>query len=276
MESLFDWLTTTGLRVLIIVVVTGSISRFSGIAVRRIIRRAMKPDNFSSKREEKLREETVSKLVVAVVKAMIWGLSFLIILTELNVNVAPLLAGGGLIGFAIGFGSQELVKDFIAGLFIVLENQYRVGDVVQLNGVSGTVQTITLRATVIRDLDGNVHHFPNGSIELATNKTLEFARINMDIGISYSSDIDHVEKVINHVCDDLAKDKDWGEYIIETPQFARVKSFADSSVIVKILGKVAPAKQWEVAGEMRRRLKKAFDKEGIEIPFPQVDVHTKK
>ena len=157
-----------------------------------------------------------------------------------------------------------------------MENQYRVGDVVKLNDVSGTVQKISMRTTVLRDMSGNVHHIPNGSITHATNKTMEFSKINLNIGVSYESDIDKVENVINKVGKDLSKDKDWHEFIIEDPQFLRVTKFAESAIIIKVVAKTQATMQWKVAGELRRRLKVAFEKNNIKIPFPQLTIHQDK
>ena len=178
--------------------------------------------------------------------------------------------------FRSGFGAQFLIRDVIAGMFLILENQYRVGDVVKVGGVSGMVEEITLRKTTLRDLDGIVHHVPNGEIKDASNYSKTFSRVNLDVGVSYSSDIEKVIKVVNMVGKDLAENPEWKGKIIKAPQFLRVDDFADSAVVIKILGDTQPLKQWEVTGELRKRLKIAFDKNGIEIPFPQRVVHTKK
>jgi moderate conductance mechanosensitive channel len=198
------------------------------------------------------------------------------IISELGLNIAPLLAGAGIVGVAIGFGGQYLIKDFITGLLIILENQYRVGDVVCIDKTCGVVEDINLRITVLRDLDGTVHHVPNGDIRVASNLSKTSANVNLDIGVAYSSNLDHVIKVVNEVGMKLAKDKDWKDFITEAPQFLRVDSFADSSIIIKIKGETVPLKQWSVTGELRKRLKESFDREKIEIPFPQRVIHQAK
>lgn len=276
MENLWDWIQTSGLKIFLIIAVAFLFERFSSLIAARLVKSAMNPDKYASPREERLREKTVAGLVSAVIKIAVAAIALMVILSELDIDIGPLIAGAGVAGLAIGFGAQSLIKDFIAGVFIVLENQYRVGDIVKLNGVGGQVQKITTRITVLRDLDGNVHYFPNGSIETATNMSMEFAKINMDIGVSYSSDIDKVKTVVNQVGEDLSNDEEWSSYIIKAPYFARVKDFADSAILIKIFGKVQPAKQWAVEGELRKRLKKAFDKNDIEIPFHQVVVHQPK
>ncbi len=177
---------------------------------------------------------------------------------------------------ALGFGGQYLIRDLISGMFIIMENQYRIGDVIKVGTTAGIVEDITLRMTTLRDLDGTVHHIPHGEVTQVSNLTKTFARVNLDIGISYNANIEHVIEVVNRVCQELAEDPDWKDKIIETPKFIRVSDFADSSVIIKILGDTKPLEQWDVAGELRKRLKIAFDNEGIEIPFPQRVIHQAK
>jgi small conductance mechanosensitive channel len=275
-DSFVDWSQVSGIKVLSILLVAWLFNQFGLMAIKKIIHSVMKPDKYASQREEKLRENTIVGLVSTVLHLLVWVLAILIVLTELNVNIGPLIAGAGVIGFAIGFGAQSLVKDFIAGIFIVLENQYRVGDVVDLDGVGGKVQRITMRSTVLRDLNGNLHHIPNGTVSRSTNKTMEYARINLTIGVSYKSDIEKVKKVINAVGLELSKDEEWKDQIIEAPYFVRISDFAESAVKIKIFGKVLPAKQWAITGELRRRIKMAFDKNKIEIPFPQRVIHNAK
>ena len=162
-------------------------------------------------------------------------------------------------------------------MFILVENQYRVGDVVQINrDVAGVVEYLSLRMTILRDLEGRVHYVPNGTIELATNMTMEYSQVDLNVGVGYGTDIDHVEKIIARVGKDIFEDEDWKGVALEPAHMLRVEEFADSAIIVKIICKTAPIRQWDVKGELLRRLKKAFDKEGIEIPFPQRVMHTAK
>jgi small-conductance mechanosensitive channel len=198
------------------------------------------------------------------------------ILQEAGIKIGPILAGAGIVGLAFGFGGQYLIKDIITGLFIILENQYRIGDVINVDTIGGLVEDISLRKTILRDLDGTVHHIPHGEIKTVSNLSKGYARVNLDIGVSYSSDLEHVIKVINRTGKELAEDPLFKDLIIKPPQFLRVDDFADSAVIVKILGDTNPLKQWEVTGELRKRIKIAFDKEGIEIPFPQRVIHQAK
>lgn len=240
----------------------------------KIIRRAVHSQHKYSSAGEVKREETLISIINTALRVGIWAIAGFMILQELGVNIAPLLAGAGVIGLALGFGAQSLVKDGVTGLFIIFENQYRVGDYVMINNdFDGVVEKITLRATVMRDLDGMVHHVSNGTISLATNMTMEYSSVNVDVGVSYDTNLDQVEKIINQTGEALAQDDQWNDSIIEPPRFLRVDKFGDSAIIIKILGKTTADARWAVAGELRKRLKQAFDKHGIEIPFPQRVLH---
>ena len=195
-------------------------------------------------------------------------------------RASALATGAGLLGAIIGFGAQDSIRNILSGIFIIAENQYRIGDIVSLRvaskDVSGTVEDVSIRITRLRDLDGNTHIIPNGSIMVTSNLSFDFANVNIDVGVGYEADIDHVEKVINMVGKKLAEDEQWKQHIFEPIQFLRVDAFDESSVRVKALGKVEPAQQWGVAGEYRRRLKKAFEKESIKIPYNQVVIREGK
>lgn len=235
---------------------------------------------YSTKIDEEKREHTLTALFRTATAVVIWTVAIVIILWQLQVNLAALMTGAGLIGIVVGFGAQQAIRDFLAGIFILVENQYRVGDIVTLRtagtDVSGVVEDITIRITRLRDLDGNLHIVQNGAANIVTNRTFDYANVNIDIGVAYDSDVDHVEKTMNRVGADMAADDTWREHIVEPIKFLRVDNFDESSVRIKALGKVVPAMQWDVAGEFRRRIKKAFEKEGITIPFPQVVVHKPK
>lgn len=189
-----------------------------------------------------------------------------LLLTQLGLDVSALIASVGVVGIALGLGAQTLVKDIINGMFILVEDQYGVGDVVQVAGVSGLVVEVNPRRTVLRDLDGNVHVVPNSAISIATNMTRGFSRINLDIAVAYEEDIDRVTGVIDDVCRQLSADR--AADIIEPPKVLRVDALAASGVVVKVTGDVKPFAQWELMGELRRRVKNRFDQEGIEIPYP--------
>jgi len=222
-----------------------------------------------SPEEQARRLETLESVLVRTTEIVAALLGALMILSDINVPIAPVLAGAGVLGVALGFGAQSLVRDFMAGMLILLENQYGRGDVVQIAGVSGVVEEVNLRRTVVRDINGTVHSVPNGEVRVASNLTRGWARVNLNVGVSYDSDLDHVREVIDRVGRDLAADPQWAPLITDPPKVLRVDSFDDSSISFKILGTTKPTQQWAVTGELRLRLKKAFDAEGIEIPFPQ-------
>ena len=269
-----DFVGEHAFEVLVIVGLAYVARKFSHMLISRLVRKALRPDQFRTKRDEKLREDTLISTISAGARVVIWILTGMLLLSEFGVDIAPLIAGAGIAGLALGFGAQSMVKDFLAGIFVLVENQYRVGDVVKINqDVTGTVEQVTLRTTVLRDLDGMVHHIPNGVIKIATNMTMDYSNINLDIGVGYDTDIDTLETVINDIGEAMAKDEEWGEKIKEPPRFKRVNDFGDSAIEIKIVGRTEPSQQWAVTGELRKRIKKSFDKAGIEIPFPQRVIH---
>ena len=214
------------------------------------------------------RYETLGSVATRAATAIVWTIAGFMALSKLGMDIAPVLASAGVVGIAIGFGAQTLVKDVISGLFVILENQYGKGDVVKIAGIAGSVEDINLRRTVLRDLDGAVHHVPNGEIRVASNLTREWSRVNLNVSVAYGEDLDRVMRVIDRVGAELAADPEYAPLIVEAPKALRVDAFEDSGVAIKILGTTRPTKQWQVMGELRRRLKRAFDEEGIEIPFP--------
>jgi len=272
LDILLPWIITSGLKVLIIFVVAFVVVQVVSFALKNTIRRAVTRKGFASEVGEKRREDTLISLFTASLRIVAWVVVTIMVLSEVGLDIAPLLAGAGIIGVAFGFGAQYLVRDIINGVFIIFEDQFKIGDVICTSGVCGTVERVSLRVTTIRDLDGIVHHIPNGELKVVSNQTQTFSRINMDIDIGYASDIDHVEKVINNLGADLIEDSEWKDKIIEPIKFVRVNGFGDSAIQIKILGMVTPGDQWEVAGEVRRRLKKLFESEHISIPFPQQEV----
>lgn len=270
------WITNHGPKILAIIVFALLLKRFGKMFIEKIIKRVIRSDSITEKESEKKREDTLIRIFSSFLDVLVWILTVSMILQEIGIAVGPLLAAAGIAGMAFGFGGQYLIRDLITGIFIIMENQYRIGDVVCFDGTCGSVEDISMRMTTLRDLDGVVHHVPHGEIKKVSNLSKYFARINLDIGVSYSSNLEKVIKVINKVGEDLAKDPEWRDDILKTPQFLRVNDFAESAIIVKIVGETKPLKQWAVTGELRKRLKMAFDKERIEIPFPQRVVHQVK
>ena len=237
--------------------------------IHRIVRAAVEKTYYDDdKAGVEKRVNTIHTVLYSLLRVASWMIVVLIILSELDINIGPFLAAAGVAGLAFGFGAQYLIRDLIAGLFIILEDQYRKGDVIRVAGVSGLVENITLRKTTLRDLDGVQHHVPNGEISTTSNLTKLMSRAHFDMGISYESDLDKAIKIINEVGENMAKDENWSGDITTPIKSLGVNEFADSAVMIKLMGETKPGKQWGVMREYRRRLKMAFDREGIEIPYP--------
>jgi small-conductance mechanosensitive channel len=262
------------LRILLIVVAAligfFAVKTAVGVSVRHLIERraAESGEGILPPAELERRVNTVAKLVVRVVGAVITIIAILMVLDLFQIEIGPAIAGLGVVGIAVGLGAQTLVRDWLSGIFIVLENQYNLGDVVRIAGVDGLVEDFSLRRTTLRDLDGTVHTVPNGQITVASNMTRLWARVNLDVGVAYDTDIDRATAIINEVGTKLQADPDWAERLLEPPQVVRVNALADSAVTLKVLGQVRAAEQWAVSGELRKRILAAFAAEGIEIPFP--------
>jgi small conductance mechanosensitive channel len=273
MTGMEPWMET-GLKVAAIIVVVLAaqlaIRQAATTGIRRLLERraAARETTPASQAELDQRIDTLQRLAVRVTGLILLVIAVLMILGLFDINIAPALAGLGVVGIAVGFGAQALFRDWLAGIFIVIENQYSVGDVVTIAGVSGLVEDISMRRTLLRDLNGAVHTVPNGQIEVASNLTSDWARVNLDIGVAYDTDIDRATEVINQIGTEMAADETWKERLLEPPAVLRVNSLDDSSVTLKVLGRVLPAEQWGVAGELRRRILRAFASAGIEIPFP--------
>ncbi len=275
-EDVAKWMIEHGTRILIIVgvgvLLWFVLDKFLSPIVRRGVAR-------SGSKEDKAEIEKRTKTLLAVVKGVgrvfIVIIGLVMVLSEVEIDVGPMLAGLGIAGIAIGFGAQYLIRDLIAGIFIILENQYRVGDVIRIAeiDIGGQVEEITLRKTVLRDLDGIVHHIPNGEVRVASNYTKSFARVNLNISVAYNTDLDHAICVINRVGKELAEDEKWREVIKSSPQVLRVNNLGENGIDIKIVGDVKPMEHWAVMGELRLRLKKAFDAEGIEIAWPRTKVY---
>jgi small conductance mechanosensitive channel len=216
------------------------------------------------------RLNTVGDLAIRITGVVIVIVAALTSLDLFGIDIGPAIAGLGVVGIAVGFGAQSVVKDWLAGIFIVLENQYSQGDVVAIAGVSGVVEDFSLRRTTLRNLDGTVHSVPNGEIRVASNLTRLWARVNLDVSVAYGTDIDRATEVIRVIGEELMADEEWGSRLIEAPAVARVEALADSAVELKVLGQVRAGEQWAVTGELRRRILDAFGAARIEIPFPHL------
>ena len=226
-----------------------------------------------AREEVEKRRHTLSNVLTRWVMALIVVVAILMILSEVGVSITPILTTAGVAGIVIGFGAQSVVKDLLRGTFIVAQNLYNKGDVVKVAGVTGLVEDVSVWRTTMRDLDGIVHTIPSGEITTVSNYTKEWSRINLNIPVAYGEDLDRVIKVINRVGEELTQDETFGPMILGTPKVLRVHEFGDSGIEIKVLGETKPLKQWDVMGELRKRVKKAFDEEGIEIPWPHVKLY---
>jgi small conductance mechanosensitive channel len=223
--------------------------------------------------ESEKRVETIVRLLRQAALLALWTIAGLMILKEVGVEIGPIIASAGIVGVAVGFGAQNLVRDIIAGFFIILENQIRVGDVSIINGTGGLVEKINFRTTILRDLGGVVHIFPNGTITTLSNMTNEWSAYVFEIGVAYKENTDQVVEIMREVGRAMRADDKFGKCMLDEPEIFGVDKLADSAVIIKGRIKTSPIRQWEVGREYLRRIKYAFDEKNIEMPFPHQTVY---
>lgn len=263
-------IVSAGLRILLILILvwigTGILRKLLQRLEKVLVARGQAEGEIPT--ESTKRAETLVKLLRQGVIILLWIMAGLLILGQLHVDIGPILASAGVVGLAVGFGAQNLVRDVIAGFFMILENQVRVGDVAVINGTGGLVEKVNFRTIVLRDLSGVVHTFPNGTINTLANMTREWSAFVIEIGVAYKEDTDKVVEVLKQVGVELRQDAHYGALIVEDVEIFGVDKFADSAVVIKGRIKTVPIKQWDVGREYLRRVKKAFDQAGIEIPFP--------
>jgi small conductance mechanosensitive channel len=263
------WLITSGLRILLVLAVTFIIIKIIGLSLDyAFIRLEKRQDG-----EMRKRTDTLKAVVRNVINMALMAVAVIMILDNLGVKIGPILTAAGVLGVAVGFGAQQLVRDVINGFFILLDDQIRVGDVVDIAGKSGLVETVNLRMTTLRDAAGNVHFVRNGEITVVTNMTKEFSRYVFDIGVAYRENVDEVIRVIQLVDEDMRRDPVFQQDILEPIEVLGLDKFADSAVIIKARTKTRPLRQWAVGREFNRRLKMKFDEMGIEIPFPHMTLY---
>ncbi|MDD3626045.1 MAG: mechanosensitive ion channel family protein [bacterium] len=236
----------------------------------RITKTIDKWDEDESSREK--RAKTLIKVLHHAVTVIIVVIGSLMIFREVGINITPLLTGAGIVGVAIGFGAQSIFKDFFSGFFILLENQYRVGDIIKLGEIAGEVEEINLRITKIRDLQGILHFIPNGEIRSVSNMTFHWSKSVVDIPVAYESDAGKVFNVLAKVAEEIMKRKDLKKLILEKPSITGIESFGDSSIGFRMLIKTKPKQQWEVSRQVRLAVKENFEKEGIEIPYTHIQI----
>jgi small conductance mechanosensitive channel len=260
-----DWSTITahGVKALLILVVAFVII----FMIRRTVPRIMKMHmpKIRKERPEQLAEraKTLSSIIIQVASVFIWAAAAIMILSEFGIDVAPLLAGIGVASLALGFAAQNIIRDYLHGFFIIMEDWYRVGEVAIISGIGGLVENITLRRTILRDLNGTMHIFPNSRVEQASNMTRDWSRVNLDVTVAYKEKLDNVIQVINEIGQGLKDDPTWGKDLLTVPAVTRVNNLGDHGVEIKILADTKPIRQWALMGEMRKRLKDRFDEVGI-------------
>jgi small conductance mechanosensitive channel len=228
----------------------------------------MREDADKNRLAAEKRVKTLIGLLLTIGLTLVWVIAVVMSLDQIGLDITPILASAGIAGLAVGFGAQNLVRDVINGFFIILENQVRVGDVAVVNGTGGLVEAISFRTITLRDLSGTVHIFPNGTVTTLSNMSKDWSYYLLDIGVAYKEDTDRVSAVMKEVGRELQEDPQIGPNILEPIEILGVDQFGDSAVVMRARLKTLPIQQWMVGREYRRRLKKAFDKEGIEIPFP--------
>jgi len=275
-ESLTEWVITElpSLIILIVLlfvtlaVVSFFIKRLKKILTKRMVNKTEEPNT-----EVEKRLNTLMGIVKTTGFIIIWVIFIMIFLKKINIDIAPLLAGAGILGLAVGFGAQELVRDYITGFFILLENQIRTGDVAIINGTGGLVEKIEMRTITLRDLSGTVHIFQNGKINSISNMTKEWSAMVFDIGVAYKEDLNKVMKLMKEVADKMMEEEDYKSKILEPMEIFGLDSFGDSALVVKGRIKTKPIQQWSIGREYRKRLKEVFDEHKIEIPFPHQTIY---
>jgi len=276
LDKLIQW-SVANLPAIVVILLCALLTlKISSVSINKLkktmLSRAGRRQNENIQEHEK-RLETIFGIVRSTVRIAVLSVLAMVLLRKVGVDIAPLIAGAGIIGLAVGFGAQELVRDVISGFFLILENQVRTGDVAVINGTGGLVERIGLRTITLRDLTGTVHIVQNGKINTLSNMTKEWSAMVFDIGVAYKEDTDHVVSVMKTVAEELGNDETFAPKIIEPMEIMGVDSFGDSAVNIKARIKTTPINQWAVGREYRRRLKKAFDAAGIEIPFPHRTIY---
>jgi small conductance mechanosensitive channel len=266
-RNLTEWLLNHGVRVVVIALIGYAIVRTTSLLVRRFEHQVSAGTTVDALERAK-RARTLGSLVERVASITVTIVSLLMILDQVGVNIAPALTGAGIAGLAVGFGAQALVRDVISGFFMILEDQVRVGDVASINGVGGLVEEINLRTIVLRDEEGALHFFPNGSITTLANRSKDYSYYVITLAVPYKEDVDRVIQLLREAGDDLRRDTRLGPFILEPLEIMGLDNFADWAMQLKLRIKTVPQKQWDVGRELRRRIRRALDAAGVQVPFP--------
>jgi moderate conductance mechanosensitive channel len=271
-QQLLEWevLLPRAMKIVVVIFVAIVAYRLIRVLIGRLLQREIAEEDPLVRRLREQRAQTLASLLGNVAAITVVVVATLTILDILLDNIGPILASFGIIGLAFSFGAQSLVKDVISGTFMLMEGQFGVGDVVKVANVSGLVEKITLRTTVLRDIEGAVHIVPNGEITTVSNLTKAWSRTVLHVGVAYKEDVDRVLEVLRDLLREFQSDPEWGALLLEEPVVPGIENFADSAIVIRVMAKTLPLKQWDVARELRRRIKNRFDAEGIEIPFPHM------
>jgi small-conductance mechanosensitive channel len=276
LSSATDWVIKELPGIIIMVIALIIILRVARFTISRLkkalIRKAEKDETVDESEAEK-RIDTLTGILLGAVRIVLYTVFCIMLLGKFGIDIGPLLASAGILGLAVGFGAQELVRDYISGFFILLEDQLRAGDVAIINGTGGLVENIGLRTISLRDFSGTVHIFQNGKISSLSNMTKDWSAMVFDIGVAYKENVDQVMEIMKQVGDELQNDENFGPSIIEPIEVFGLDSFGDSALVIKARLKTKPIQQWTIGREYRRRLKIAFDAQNIEIPFPHTTVY---
>lgn len=272
-EKFIPWFMTSGPKILGIILFSFIFYYLGKTLFKKLIRISVRQANNGDANGEKQREQTLIQIMVISLKSVIILIAGIMITSEFNIKVGPLIASAGVVGLAVGFGGQYLIRDIISGLFIILENQYRINDYVRIAGIDGKVERITLRTTTLRDQNGVTHYVPHGEIKTVSNQSNIFSRVNLDLRISYGTDIAKVEKIVNEIGVEMMQIPYWKELLLSSPHFLRVQDLSDNAIVVKIIADTKPSKQWEVTGELRRRLYEALKSNNIDIPTQTTNIN---
>ncbi|HEX8978658.1 MAG TPA: mechanosensitive ion channel family protein [Parasulfuritortus sp.] len=259
------------LHIVIVLLLAWLLLKLSGKGIRLL--KTYLIEQASGNKEEVKRIDTLGRVFRYIVSVLIILVAGMLVLSEIGISIAPILATAGVLGVAVGFGAQSLVKDYFTGFFLLLENQVRQGDVVEAGGKGGLVEEVTLRYIKMRDYDGNVHFIPNGIVTTVTNMSREFAYSVIDVGVAYREDVDEVMAIMRGVGEQMRGDEAFADKILDDLELAGVDRWADSSVVIRCRFKVQPLEQWGVRREFLQRLKREFDRHGVEIPFPHLTLY---
>jgi small-conductance mechanosensitive channel len=276
LSSATDWAITElpGIIIMIVaLIIILRVVRFSVSRLKKVLIGKAERDEEVDASEAEKRINTLTGIILGAVRIGIYTVFIIMMLSKFGIDVGPLLASAGILGLAVGFGAQELVRDYISGFFMLLENQVRAGDVAVINGTGGLVEKIELRTITLRDFSGTVHIFQNGKISTLSNMTKDWSAMVFDIGVAYKENVDQVIEIMKQVGEDLKNDEEFGPYILEPIEVFGLDNFGDSALVIKARLKTKPIQQWTVGREYRRRLKSAFDAHNIEIPFPHTTVY---